>query len=132
MNVFVDTSAFIALLVGNDQNHVNAVQILQSLKAREDSLSTSNYIVIETISLLQRRFGMAVARTFIESIVPLLQLEWIEPDIYADALVAFLIANRRHLSVVDCTSFLMMRRLGIPTAFTFDEHFEEQGFTCLP
>jgi predicted nucleic acid-binding protein len=33
---------------------------------------------------------------------------------------------------VDCTSFEMMRELGIHNAFTFDRHFAEQGFTCLP
>jgi predicted nucleic acid-binding protein len=45
---------------------------------------------------------------------------------------ALLTANRRQLSLVDCVSFEMMRRLGIKTAFTYDRHFSEQGFECLP
>jgi predicted nucleic acid-binding protein len=36
------------------------------------------------------------------------------------------------LSLVDCTSFQVMRQLGIDTAFAFDEHFAEQHFTCIP
>jgi len=40
-------------------------------------------------------------------------------------------ANLRKLSLVDCTSFVLMRRLGVETAFAFDQHFVEQGFVCL-
>ncbi|RME55690.1 MAG: VapC toxin family PIN domain ribonuclease, partial [Caldilineae bacterium] len=40
-------------------------------------------------------------------------------------------ANRRGLSLVDCTSFVVMQQLGIDTAFAFDNHFKEQGFTLL-
>jgi len=39
-----------------------------------------------------------------------------------------LTAARRQLSLVDCISFEVMRRRGIKTAFTFDDHFAEQGF----
>ena len=31
---------------------------------------------------------------------------------------------------VDCISFETARRLGINTAFAFDQHFVEQEFTC--
>lgn len=43
-----------------------------------------------------------------------------------------LTANRRQLSLVDCVSFTVMRERGIKTAFVFDDHFEEQGFECIP
>jgi len=34
-------------------------------------------------------------------------------------------------TLVDCTSFEVMRSRSITTAFAFDEHFEEQGFATL-
>jgi predicted nucleic acid-binding protein len=37
-------------------------------------------------------------------------------------------AHRRGLSLVDCTSFAIMRRQAITRAFHFDRHFQEQGF----
>ena len=43
-----------------------------------------------------------------------------------------LAANQRRLSLVDCVSFEVMRRLGIREAFAFDAHFADQGFRCLP
>jgi len=39
---------------------------------------------------------------------------------------------RKRVSLVDCGSFYVMRRLGIKRAFTFDRHFTEQGFECVP
>jgi len=40
-----------------------------------------------------------------------------------------LMAARRRLSLVDCVSFTVMRRLGIRAYLGLDPHFEEQGFT---
>ena len=66
------------------------------------------------------------------NIVPFLQVDWIsEPQHTSDVNDVFT-ANRRQLSLVDCSSFETMRRLGIEKVFTFDEHFREQGFEVIP
>lgn len=33
--------------------------------------------------------------------------------------------------IVDCVSFIVMRRLGITEAFTNDQHFQDAGFKIL-
>jgi predicted nucleic acid-binding protein len=43
-----------------------------------------------------------------------------------------LTTHTRELSLVDCVSFDVMRRLETKAAFTFDEHFKDQGFKCFP
>lgn len=48
------------------------------------------------------------------------------------AVTALLTAGKRQLSLVDCSSFEAMRRLGITSAFAFDRHFAEQGFEQVP
>jgi predicted nucleic acid-binding protein len=46
--------------------------------------------------------------------------------------MSMLAADKKRLSLVDCISFNIMRRLGIKSAFAFDRHFKEQGFECIP
>jgi len=35
-------------------------------------------------------------------------------------------------SFTDCTSYVVMRQLGIEEAFAFDRHFEQMGFVRRP
>jgi uncharacterized protein len=132
VTVFVDTSAFLAVLDSNDQFHSHAKAAWESLVADEAGLVCTSYILVETFALVQNRLGMAAVRAFQENIVPLLQVEWIEAQNHQRSVAALLIAGRRQLSLVDCASFDAMRTLGLTTAFTFDRHFAEQGFHCVP
>jgi predicted nucleic acid-binding protein len=132
MSVFVDTSAFFAVLDADDGNHDAARQVWEDLLAQEAVLICSNYVLVETLALVQRRLGIPAVRTFQEDIVPVLKVEWVDETIHQVGIASVLAAARRGLSLVDCVSFEIMRRLGIKTAFVFDHHFDEQGFECLP
>lgn len=98
----------------------------------ESSLITTNYVVVECIALIQNRLGLWAVEKFIHELLPLIEVLWIDEDLHAVSLSYFLSANRRNLSLVDCSSFDTMRRLDIETAFTFDPHFREQGFSVTP
>jgi predicted nucleic acid-binding protein len=132
MSVFVDTSAFFAVLDADDENHDAAKQVWEDLLAQEAVLICSDYVLVETLALVQRRLGIPAVRTFQEDIVPVLKVEWVDETIHQVGIASVLAAARRGLSLVDCVSFEVMRRLGIKTAFVFDDHFDEQGFECLP
>jgi predicted nucleic acid-binding protein len=54
------------------------------------------------------------------------------PSLPAAAISALFTVGRRDLSLVDCSSFELVRRLEIRIVFAFDRRFTEQGFTCLP
>jgi predicted nucleic acid-binding protein len=99
---------------------------------KDQNLFTTNYVLVETFAVLQRKFGLHVIRALQESVFPLLNVHWVSPDIHAAAIGLVLGFNRRQLSLVDCTSFETMRRLGIRKVFAFDPHFSEQGFETLP
>ena len=64
-------------------------------------------------------------------ILLVVQVVWVDEGIHRSAQHALLVALRRELSRVDCVSFEAMRRLGLFTAFSFDQHFSEQGFQLL-
>ena len=132
MTVFVDTSAILALMSPDDRFHQAAATMWRQWASQRPQLITSNYIVLETVALLQRRVGLDAVRSFHERLLPVMQVEWVTPETHRRAVTAVLAAERRDLSLVDCTSFDLMRNLDLEAAFTFDDHFAEQGFTRLP
>jgi predicted nucleic acid-binding protein len=132
MVVFADTSALYALLDVASSRHQDAAGVWDEFRRARTLVATSNYVYVECVSLLQSRLGVSAARQFVEDLGPLLRVDWVDPDTHDAAVAALLTANRRDLSLVDCTSFLIMRRLGITRAFTLDDHFREQGFEVVP
>lgn len=132
MRVFVDTSAFYALLDRDDDNHEKARTAWAEIVDAGDLTVTDSYVLVETVALLQSRLGLEAVRGFEEAIVPVLHVEFVTADLHRLGMAALLIASRRRLSLVDCVSFEIMRRNGISTSFTFDGHFKEQGFRVIP
>jgi predicted nucleic acid-binding protein len=59
-------------------------------------------------------------------------VHWITEDDHMHAQNALLAADRRKVSLVDCSSFHVMRSRLVRTVFGFDPHFRQQGFEMLP
>jgi uncharacterized protein len=131
MNVFIDTSAFFALL-DQDENHRVAAGAWKKILESTPRLITSNYILVETVALLQSRLGIEAVRLFQSEMVPAIHIEYVSADLHRLGIGALLSAGKRRLSLVDCISFEMMRHLGLDHVFTFDAHFRGQGFKTIP
>ena len=131
MSIFMDTSAFLAVLDADDTEHERAKVIWKHLIMTDELIICSNYVLIETFAIVQRRLGMDALRAFQEDVYPLLNIEWIDESGHRVGVAAVLAASRRKLSLVDCVSFEVMRRLGVNRVFCFDSHFEEQGFKII-
>jgi len=132
MSTFVDTSALLAVLDADDQNHSAAKTAWETLINNGDELVCTSYVLVESFALIQNRLGLEAVRAFHEIVEPILQVDWIDSQRHATSVAALLTASRRNLSLVDCASFEAMRRLSITSAFTFDKHFIEQGFISVP
>lgn len=130
MTVFLDTSAIYALLNEGDLQHVRARRRLQLLFVDGTSLLTSNYVVVEACALLQRRIGLKAVRALREDILPRVTVAWVTERQHDLAFATLLASDRRHLSLVDCASFQVMRDNRLQSAFAFDTHFTEEGFDC--
>ena len=128
MRTFVDTSALLALLDADQPRHAEAVTAWSSLAAADTPLVTSNYVLLETITVAQRRMGLDAVRAFVRDVLPAIETVFVDDEIQQAALGALLAAGRRQLSLVDCASFEIMRRRRIDRAFAYDAHFDEQGF----
>ena len=129
MTVFVDTSAILALVDADDKNHRHAGAAWKRLDSDEARLLTSNYVMLETLLVAQRRLGMEAVRAVAQDIAPLFDLVFVDEAVHQAAVNTMLAAGRRQLSVVDCSSFELMRRHGVRHAYAYDPHFTEQGFT---
>ena len=130
--IFVDTSALYAVIDRDDENHPVAKSTWRSLLHEDDILIVTNYVVVETMALVQHRLGMEAVRALCGDILPALDMHWIGEDDHRHAQNALLAVDRRKVSLVDCSSFHVMRSRTIRTAFAFDPHFREQGFEVLP
>lgn len=131
-SVFVDTSALMSVMAVEDSFHSVADSVWKALLQDGVPLVTTNYVLVETHALLQRRYGLPCVAALETYAVPAMQVHLIVADLHQAAVTALLAANRRELSLVDCVSFAVMRELGISTAFTLDAHFAEQGFEVTP
>ena len=129
MTVFVDTSALFALLDADDAGHGLALPAWNGGIDECAGFVTTNYVVVETIALAQRRLGIHAVRTLIDEMLPMIDTMWVTDADHSTGLSLLLMAARRHLSLVDCVSFTVMRRMGIRDYLGLDPHFEEQGFT---
>jgi uncharacterized protein len=132
MIVFLDTSGLYAIFDRDDENHSRA-RIAWVEWLRDGTLFlTNNYVLVETAALLQHRLGVAAVRALHEEVMPLLQVDWVSEERHRAGMEAVLAAGRKKFSLVDCVSFQTMRSRGLRTAFCFDAHFREQGFTTMP
>jgi len=129
--VYADTSALYSLLDAADGRHNEAATIFRSLVGDGAVLVTSDYVVVELTALVQSRLGLDAALRVHRTLLPALDVVFVDRALHQRAVAAWAAARRRGLSLVDCAGFELMRDLGVVTALAFDRHFEEQGF-ALP
>jgi predicted nucleic acid-binding protein len=132
MSVFVDTSGLLAAFDTNEERHEAAKAMWLELLAGTERLVTTNYVLVETLALVQKRYGMEAVRLIAGTALPALHVIWVDEDLHRAAFRAVLEENRRKLSLVDCVGFEAMARRNLSRVFTLDHHFAEQGFEVLP
>lgn len=129
--VFVDTGAWYALVDRKDPVHGIAVEFLNS---NTIPLVTTNFILDETVTLINKRLGWKIASEVGGRLRDGLSAGLtIVSDKDEDAAWAIFLKYRDSgFSYTDCTSFAVMKRLGLDTAFTFDAHFAVMNFNVVP
>ena len=131
--VFVDSGAWIALALTRDPLHDRAREAWSTLVHAGARLSTSVPVVLETFTFLDRNAARDVALAWKDSLDTLRRLR-VHACPGADLKSAWKYFERTELhklSAVDATSFVLMSRSGIRTAFTFDHHFAAVGFRIV-
>ena len=128
--VFVDTSFFKGLLDLEDDFHKKAEKVSRELEIKEAILVTSNFVIDESYTLLRVRCGLDAAKKLRELLFSgggQIQIIRIQAQDEAKAWEMFL-NPWKGLSFTDCTSFAVMKRLGLTQVAAFDDHFSKAGF----
>jgi hypothetical protein len=126
--IFLDTSAIYALADKTDPNHATAYNKFQNVLKSGETFLLHNYILLESVALLQARLGLPSAVFFLRN-AKSFEVEWVDQDLHEEAEKELERIGKRGISLVDCTSFIVMRKRGMERVFAFDPDFQDQGFS---
>lgn len=130
----LDSSYLIALETASDQWHPAAAEHWRGLVGTAHPLVTTSLVLGEVVAFFKSRrqhdkairIGNYVMRGEFNLFVlvdhSLLDAGWTYLGNHHD----------KTYSLTDCVSFVLMQRLGLSTALTFDHHFTQAGFRTLP
>jgi hypothetical protein len=133
-DIFVDSSAWIALADKDDSHHKQAASNYPPIFKNHKTLITSNLVVAETYIVLLKELGHKAAIEFLERIKasPRILKIFSNENIEAEAEGILVKYVDQEFSYVDAVSFVIMKRQKIGRAFCFDKHFVTAGFMNIP
>lgn len=127
--VMVDTSAVYALLDKSDQMHEKAKTCLSRLAQTNSEIVLTNFIIAECHALLSSRLNHEIARNWLENLC--WPVERVTEDDEKRAAKIIIFYKDKSYSYTDATTFAVMERLGLDTAFAYDKHFSQYGFVQM-
>jgi len=133
--LFIDTSGWGNLFDSSQPYHFQATEIYLSAKAEDQKVITTNYVIVELVSLLisPLRVPRQKIIQFISGLKlsPYLKIIHIDASLDDQAWQFFQKHQDKDWSLVDCSSFVIMNQINIAEALTSDHHFEQAGFIRL-
>ena len=122
--IFVDTSAFFAIMDTKDRAHTAAIEWLG---VSNDTLLSTDYVIDESLTLLRSR-GQAERAIELGRDVLVSQsvvVHRLTDEDFRRSWETFYRFDDKLWSFTDCSSKVVMEQLGITKAFAFDEHFAQ-------
>jgi len=131
---FVDTSGWYALVDRRDAHHEEVAALVRDLVKAGTRLVTTDYVIDESCTLAKARSGSVMSFRLLDLVrgTAALDLEWIGVERFDRSERELKKYHDQPFSFTDCTSFTVMRELGIRDAITTDRHFSVAGFRVLP
>jgi predicted nucleic acid-binding protein len=130
--IFVDTSAYYALVDAKSSDHDRAQDIPAEIARIKPAMFTTTFVLAVIHALVLRRLGSDAARRVLNDVgasaINVILLD------ESDEIRAREIIDQyrdKDFSYTDATSFAVMERLGIHHAFSFDRHFKQYKFITL-
>ena len=130
---FVDAVAWIALVNKRDSLHEKAKKVFADLHRQNYEFITTEFVLIEFANALSAPDFRDKAASFIEGLreSPTVRIVPASSELFSIGLRLYRNRLDKEWSLVDCTSFVVMKERKIVEAFTEDHHFEQSGFIKL-
>lgn len=136
MKIFLDTSALVSYYNEDDSSHGAACKVMNKFLTGEMPVTKffiSDYVLDETVTVIECVLGkhdLAIeVGEALRASPRTMMLRVDEPTFEASWK---LFRGMRGVSFTDCTSFVLIRSLGLQAAFTFDRHFRKAGIRTIP
>jgi predicted nucleic acid-binding protein len=133
-SIFLDTGYIIALEAIDDQNHKAALQHWGFFSKNLPIIVTTSYVFDETVTFFNNRGhhqkSVEIGTNLLKSLY--IKFSHVDQILFQEGWRYFKKHNDKTYSLTDCISFILMKRLAIKTALTFDNHFIQAGFKVLP
>lgn len=128
--IFVDTLFVVALINRRDQYHAQASALAEKFDGQP--LLITNAVLLEIGNALARGFKRE-ATDIIEYFLTSDEVEVIHttPALFEEAFALYRSYIDKEWGLIDCISFVAMRRADVTRALTFDRHFAQAGFQVL-
>jgi predicted nucleic acid-binding protein len=134
-DLFVDTAGWGQIVDPSQGMHSQAAAIYRTVRQERRGIITTNYILTELVALLTSplRIPRPQIVAFIKGLKtsPYIEIAHVSAALDAQAWQLLTQRQDKTWSLVDCSSFVMMRDRGIIEALTTDHHFEQAGFVRL-
>src|SRR5204863_3903536 len=127
---FLDANFVIALEISDDQHHHEAAHYWRTILETSFSLVTTSYVLDEIVTFLNSRRQHDKAAKVGNNLLNAshIQLIHVDEPLFYEGWQYFEQHADKTFSLTDCVSFVLMKKLGIREALTFDRHFTQAGF----
>ena len=133
-SVFLDTGYLVALTLGNDQHHDDAVNHWQRVVQGTIDIVTTSLVLVETVTFINSRGhhqkAILAGNTLLEN--PHIRMIPVDDDLLMEGWEYFQRYSDKRYSLTDCVSFVVMEKYDIYTAYAFDRDFIQAGFIIEP
>lgn len=128
MKVFIDTSAFVALLVEKEVDHKKVAKKYYNYRQSRAILFTSDYILDELFTRLLyfkidlKKYIQKLKESISKGEITVLK---IDDALFEKALSGFLKFSEHKISFTDATSYALLKDFSLDEIFTLDDDFKK-------
>lgn len=136
MKIFLDTSGLVAYYNEDDSSHDAANEVMSKFLSGETPVTKffiSDYVFDETVTVIECVLGKHdLAVEVGEALRTSTRTMMLRVDQTTFEASWQLFRGMRDASFTDCTSFVLIKSLGLQAAFSFDRHFKKAGIKTIP